>query len=294
MKLLVTAAQGQVGHALTTLAKDSDIEMISLPREQLDITNPASIQTSIEQIKPDVLVNAAAYTAVDKAESDQQAAYQINETGAENLARACQQAGIPLIHISTDYVYSGEQSRPYTETDAAEPMNVYGASKLAGDRAIAAILDEHIILRTSWVFGRHGNNFVKTMLRLGKERDELGVIDDQHGCPTAAEDIALTILILCEAIKAGNGCWGLYHYCGQPTTSWYGFASSIFDRAKSMGFDLGVRIKAIPGSDYPTPAKRPKSTILDCSKIKNQYNIDQPDWQARLDAIIQDECASQL
>jgi len=293
MKVLVTAAGGQVGHALTSLAKDTSFEIICLPRQQLDITETSSIQASIEQIKPDVLVNAAAYTAVDKAESDQDAAYLVNETGPENLARTCQQVGIPLIHISTDYVFSGEQAQPYTESDATGPLNIYGASKLGGDKVVAAILEEHIILRTSWVFGRHGNNFVKTMLRLGKDRDELGVIDDQHGCPTAAEDIADTIIGLCEAIYTGRAAWGLYHYCGQPATTWYGFASAIFDRAKSMGFDLGVNVKPITTRDYPTPAKRPKSTILDCSKIKNRYNIDQPDWRVRLDAIIQAECAGQ-
>lgn len=291
MKVLVTAAQGQVGHALMSLAQDSPVDVISLTRTQLDITDPTSIQTSIEQIKPDVLVNAAAYTAVDKAESDQPAAYRVNETGPENLARACKQADIPLIHISTDYVYSGEQTQPYTECDPSGPLNVYGASKLAGDKAIASILDEYIILRTSWVFGQHGNNFVKTMLRLGKERDELSIIDDQHGGPTAAEDIAETILKLCDSIQAGKAAWGLYHYSGQPAASWYGFASAIFDRAKSMGFDLGVKLKAITTQDYPTPAKRPKSTILDCNKIKKRYNIDQPDWHERLDAIIQAECA---
>lgn len=293
MKVLVTAAQGQVGHALMCLAQGSPVEVISLTRTQLDITDPRSIQTSIGQVKPDVLINAAAYTAVDKAESDQPAAWRVNETGPENLAQACKQAGIPLIHISTDYVYSGEQTQPYTESDPTDPLSVYGASKLAGDEAIVSILDEHIILRTSWVFGRHGNNFVKTMLRLGKDRDELGIIDDQHGGPTAAEDIAETILELCESIQAGKAAWGLYHYSGQPATTWYGFASAIFDRAKSMGFDLGVKLKAITTQDYPTPAKRPKSTILDCNKIKIRYNIDQSDWRARLDAIIQAECGGQ-
>ncbi len=180
-------------------------------------------------------------------------------------------------------------SRSRIKKQIPDPLNVYGASKLAGDKAIASILDKHLILRTSWVFGQHGNNFVKTMLRLGRERDELGVIDDQHGCPTAAEDIAATILNLCKCIQQGNVAWGLYHYCGQPATSWYGFASSIFDRAKSMGFELGVTVKPITTDDYPTPAKRPKSTILDCSKIKNRYNIAQPDWRERLDAIIQAE-----
>lgn len=293
MKILVTAAQGQVGHALAMLSKDPAIEIISLPRQQLDITEPSSIQTSLAQIKPDVLVNAAAYTAVDKAESDRQAAFRVNETGAENLARACKQSGIPLIHISTDYVYSGEQTQPYTESDDTGPLNVYGASKLAGEQAVASILDEHIILRTSWVFGLHGNNFVKTMLRLGKVRAELGVIDDQHGGPTAAEDIADTILRLCGSIRAGRQTWGLFHYSGQPTTTWFGFACAIFDRAKSMGFDLGVSVKPIPTRDYPTPATRPKSTILDCNRIKNRYNIDQPDWRERLDAIIRAECAAQ-
>ena len=293
MKVLVTAAQGQVGHALTNRQADSALEIVSLSRSKLDITDPTSIQLAVDQFKPDVLVNAAAYTAVDKAESDQATAFLANAMGAENLAHTCQQLGIPLIHISTDYVYDGEKSVAYVEDDIARPLNVYGASKLAGDQAIAASLDQYIILRTSWVFGQQGNNFVKTMLRLGKERDELGVIDDQHGCPTAAEDIAATILCLCESIRTGKGDWGLYHYCGQPATSWYGFAASIFDRAKDMGFDLGVKVKPIPSRDYPTPAKRPKSTILDCNKIKTRYNIDQPDWRARLDAIILAECAGQ-
>ncbi len=293
MKALVTAAQGQVGHALTTLAKTSTFDLLSLSRQQLDIADLLSVQAAIEQYKPDVLVNAAAYTAVDKAEADQATAYAVNETGSTHLAQACQHAGIPLIHISTDYVYCGEQKVPYIEGNVTDPLNVYGASKLAGDNAIAAILDEHIILRTSWVFGQHGNNFVKTMLRLGKERDELGVIDDQYGCPTAAEDIAETIFRLCESIQSGKASWGLYHYCGQPATSWYGFASHIFDRAKTLGFDLAVTVKPITTQDYPTPAKRPKSTLMDCGKIKTRYNIDQPDWRGRLDAIIYAECTGQ-
>ena len=294
MKLLVTAAQGQVGHALTSQAGAAGFEIIALPRQQLDIIDLSSIQEAIDQHKPDVLVNAAAYTAVDKAETDQAAAYAVNEAGSSNLAEACRQSAIPLIHISTDYVYSGEQSVPYAEDDATGPINVYGASKLAGDKAIADSLEKHIILRTSWVFGLHGNNFVKTMLRLGQARDELGVIDDQYGCPTAAEDIAETIFRLSESIQAGQAAWGLYHYCGQPSTSWYGFATRIFDRAKAMGFDLGVNVKPITTADYPTPAKRPKSTILDCGKIKSRYNIDRPDWRVRLDAIIQAECVKPI
>ncbi len=293
MKVLVTAAQGQVGHALTSMAKDSSFDIVSLPRQQLDITNKPSIQRAMEQIKPDILVNAAAYTAVDKAEADQDAAYRVNEMGSANLAHACHQSDIPLIHISTDYVYSGDQPQPYVEGDTPHPVNVYGASKLAGDKAIASIHDRHIILRTSWVFGLHGNNFVKTMLHLGKERDELGVIDDQYGCPTAAEDIAETVFKLCKAIQSGKAMWGLYHYCGQPAISWYGFACRIFERAKAMGFDLNIGVKPITTEDYPTPAKRPKSTILDCRRIKTRYNIEQPDWHKRLDAIILAEFAAE-
>ncbi|MDH5444167.1 MAG: dTDP-4-dehydrorhamnose reductase [Gammaproteobacteria bacterium] len=291
MKALVTAANGQVGHALSQLAEAYDVDVVSLPRTALDISQAQSIEQAIGETKPDIIINAAAYTAVDKAESDQKTAFLVNETGAANLASACHKANLPLIHISTDYVYSGEQTTSYKETDGTGPLNIYGKSKLAGDMAIVDLLTRHIILRTSWVFGLHGNNFVKTMLRLGKDRDELGIINDQHGGPTAAEDIAETILKLCGFIQKGDVEWGLYHYSGQPACSWYDFAVEIFDHARSLDFDQGVTVKPIPTSDYPTPAARPKSTILDCSKIKNRYNIPQPDWRSRLDTLIQAEFA---
>jgi dTDP-4-dehydrorhamnose reductase len=257
--ILVTGAGGQVAHELAVT--ESEYRVVALSRSQLDITNQQQINTAFEEYRPDILINAAAYTQVDRAEEEPERAFAINRDGVSNLAYACKGAGIPLLHISTDYVFDGNKTAAYREDDEISPAGVYGASKASGEAALRSILERHVILRTSWVFSATGSNFVKTMLRLGKERDELGIVNDQHGCPTSAESIAAALLQISERYLRGDEIeWGTYHFCGQPETTWYGFAKRIFERAK--GFDH-LKLNGIPTSEYPTPAARPMNSVLD-------------------------------
>ncbi len=210
--------------------------MMATGRAELNITQQEAVNSFVQTQKPDIVINAAAYTAVDQAESEPELAYAINHDGAANLAQACADNNIPLMHLSTDYVFDGEKVGAYTETDTPNPQGIYGKSKLEGDRAVESILEQYIILRTSWVFGAKGNNFVKTMLRLGKERDILKVVADQHGGPTWAGDIAITLLQLVKRWDDGDtNPWGTYHYSGQPVTTWQGFAEAIFEQAEKLG-----------------------------------------------------------
>jgi dTDP-4-dehydrorhamnose reductase len=258
--------------------------VIALSRSQLDITNQQQINTAFEEYRPDILINAAAYTQVDRAEEETELALAINRDGVSNLAHACKEANIPLLHISTDYVFDGNKTAAYQEDDEIAPAGVYGASKASGETALRSILGRHVILRTSWVFSATGNNFVKTMLRLGKERDELGIVNDQHGCPTSAESIAAALLQISERYLRGDEIeWGTYHFCGQAETTWYGFAKRIFERAK--GFEH-LKLNGIPTNEYPTPAARPLNSVLDCSKFLAQFKTAQPDWSRDLERIL--------
>ena len=280
--ILVTGAGGQVANELAVT--ESEHRVVALPRSRLDITNQQQINTAFEEYRPDILINAAAYTQVDRAEEETERAFAINRDGVSNLAHACKGAGIPLLHISTDYVFDGNKTAAYQEDDEIAPAGVYGASKASGEAALRSILERHVILRTSWVFSATGNNFVKTMLRLGKERDELGIVNDQHGCPTSAESIAAALLQISERYLRGDEIeWGTYHFCGQPETTWYGFAKRIFERAK--GFDH-LKLNGIPTSEYPTPAARPLNSVLDCSKFVAQFKTAQPDWSKDLECIL--------
>lgn len=280
MKILVTGAGGQVGTALRERGAIDGIEILAFDRAALDITDAAATLAAVEGHSPEAVINAAAYTAVDKAEGDIERAFAINATGAENLAKACDAAGIPFLHISTDFVFDGSKSGPYVETDAVGPLNVYGRSKAEGEARIAAVMDRHIILRTAWVFGG-AQNFVNTMLRLGAEREELSIVDDQRGGPTASFDIAATLLHIARAVREpGFNDFGIYHYSGAPSVTWYGFACAIF-KGRSR-----PRLKPIRSEEYPAPAARPKNSVLDCTKIKRVFDIDQPDWQAALSRII--------
>jgi len=272
--ILIAGAGGQVGHELATA--DSPHQLIALPRAQLDISDSSQVIAAIDQHRPDIVINAAAYTQVDRAEEDRDNAFAINRDGVANLARACEQASIPLLHISTDYVFSGDEAGAYREDDKIAPRCVYGASKAAGEAELRSMLERHINLRTSWVFSATGGNFVKTMLRLGKERDELGIVDDQHGCPTSARSIAEVLLSIANRYLQGDSIeWGTYHYCSEPETTWYGFAREIFRLAG--GYE-SLRLKAITTSEYPTPAVRPMNSVLDCSKLKSGLGCSQPDW----------------
>ena len=256
-KVLVTGAKGQVGSEIVK-AVPAGFTVIGLGSNELDITNQQQVTAVIAQYKPDLIINAAAYTAVDKAESDSDNAYAVNQQAVAWLAQAAKQADIPLFHISTDYVFDGESTTPYKETDPVNPQSVYGMSKLAGEQVLAATHNKHIILRTSWVFGAEGNNFVKTMLRLGKERDELSVVADQHGCPTSASSIAKALWQLAEKYKTERTLpWGIYHFSNSPACTWYEFACEIFEQAVKAGvLERKPEVQPITTAEYPTPAKR--------------------------------------
>ena len=282
MRLLILGAGGQVGRALVERA---GVRGVGCDRAACDITDPVALTRSLSVPALSAVVNCAAYTAVDQAESDREGAYAINAAGAGNVARAAAARGLPLIHLSTDYVYAGTCPGPHREDEPIAPVNVYGASKAAGDAAVAEGNPAHLLLRVSWVFGVYGANFVKTMLRLGHERDELRVVADQHGGPTEARDIADAIIAMATACRRpGFAGWGTYHFAGAPPTSWYGFAQAVFERTSGRS----PRLSAITTSDYPTPAARPLNSTLDCSLIRRVFGIEQPDWRASLSRVLVD------
>ncbi len=286
-KVLVTGAKGQVGSEIVK-AVPAGFTVIGLGSNELDITNQQQVTALIAQYKPDLIINAAAYTAVDKAESDSDNAYAVNQQAVAWLAQAAKQADIPLFHISTDYVFDGESTTPYKETDPVNPQSVYGMSKLAGEQVLAATHNKHIILRTSWVFGAEGNNFVKTMLRLGKERDELSVVADQHGCPTSASSIAKALWQLAEKYKTERTLpWGIYHFSNSPACTWYEFACEIFEQAvKAGGLERKPVVQPITTAEYPTPAKRPAWSVLDCGKIEEVLNTKDPVWKLEITKLL--------
>ncbi|MGE6993032.1 dTDP-4-dehydrorhamnose reductase [Pseudomonas sp. NPDC047961] len=288
MRILVCGAGGQVGHELINRASGYGLEALGMTRDNLDITDAGQVADLVSRLKPGLIINAAAYTHVDNAETHSERAYSVNRDGAERLAQAARQASIPLLHISTDYVFSGNAQAPYGEEDEVAPTGVYGASKLAGEAAIQAVLDEHLILRTSWVYGVHGHNFVKTMLRLGCQRDALSVVADQYGCPTQAGSIADALLELAQRY-AQNGvlAWGLYHYSGRSPCTWFDFAVEVFRQAEAKGM-LATRPKVSPIStaQYPTPARRPAWSVLDCSKFETTFGIETHDWHDDLSIVL--------
>ena len=243
------------------------------------------MRQAVETFRPDYIINAAAYTAVDKAENDAERAFAVNRDGARHLAEAAEAAGAVMLHISTDYVFDGAGGAPYDEAAPTAPQNIYGASKLAGEQAVLAACRRAVVMRTSWVFGAHGQNFVKTMLRLGRERDSLGIVADQYGAPTAAADIAAVLITIVRrhtpeqlAERAG-----IYHYCGSPYASWFEFAEIIFAEAAAQGVLAKIpAVKPIATADYPTPAKRPADSRLDCGKIRAVFGIEPCDWHSSL------------
>jgi dTDP-4-dehydrorhamnose reductase len=292
MTILITGANGQVGRELL---ERSGTGVVALDRCGLDITDPKHVLESLQRIRPRIVINAAAYTAVDKAEQDPAAAYAVNRDGAANLAAACREQNISLLHLSTDYVFDGRKSGPYLETDTGAPASVYARSKWQGEQAVRDILVPHIILRVSWVFGAHGNNFVKTILRLARERPELRVIADQHGCPTHAGAIADALLTLAGRVLAGETPrWGTYHYTGSPATTWHGFATAIVEQAHALGLIAKAPlIYPITTAEYPLPAPRPMNSLLDCSGAENLLGLQRQDWRQGLDAVLRALTANQ-
>lgn len=279
MVILVTGAKGQLGTALQKKAAlNNDYRFIWADSQSLNLTDAAGIYHFFEQHAPDLCINTAAYTAVDLAETETEKAFAVNKKGVQYLAKACQKRNIPLIHISTDFVFDGQKTSPYTETDETHPLSVYGASKRAGEIELTETLAKHIIIRTSWVYSNEGKNFLKTMLRLADERDEIRVVNDQMGTPTHADDLAEVIFAFANALQTPNfSGYGIYHYSHEGLCSWFDFASEIM-----RVYRKNCVVKPIPTSDFPTPAKRPNYSVMDKSKIKSVLGIEIPDWRVAL------------
>ncbi|QNN41469.1 dTDP-4-dehydrorhamnose reductase [Pedobacter roseus] len=281
-KTLVIGAGGQLGQCLKVVAERRGITEIVFPAEQdANILNESGLNDLLAKQKPAYVINCAAYTAVDKAEDEFNLAKAINETGASYLASACLANGATLVHVSTDFVFEGNEVKLLKEDDEAEPINVYGLTKLDGEKAVASILPAHFIIRTSWLYSEYANNFVKTMLKLGAERDELNIIADQVGTPTYAIDLANAIL---DIIASSSNVYGLYHYSNEGITSWFDFARAIFDISETK-----VKVNPIPGSAYPTKATRPAFSVMDKTKIKETFNLEIPYWR---DSLV--ECIKQI
>jgi dTDP-4-dehydrorhamnose reductase len=287
-RILLTGANGQLGYEVTRKGREMGLDLAALDRSQLDITDRTAIAYVVQQIAPDLIINTAAYTAVDRAETDSQAAFAVNRDGPRNLAEAAQKHGSVLIHFSTDYVFDGSQPHGYVEQDEVGPIGVYGESKEAGEAAIRAVTERHLILRTSWVFGVHGVNFVRTMLRLAQERAQIRVVNDQSGCPTYAADLAEVVLQLAERVLNGQfqqDGYGTFHCAGQGQVTWHGFADKIFELAGER-FGKKPELIAIPGSEFPSRARRPANSALDCSKLTRVHGLALRQWQEALSDML--------
>ena len=275
--IAVFGAKGQFGHALERVAAARDIPVISFDRESADITQPALVADALERAGQSLIINAAAYTAVDRAESEPDRAFAINRDGARILAEACATIGLPFIHVSTDYVFDGTKRTAYVEDDPVAPVSVYGRSKQEGERAVLEVCPAAMIFRTSWVYGLEGANFVKTMLRLGAERPLLRVVNDQFGCPTFADDLAAGIIDAAARFEPG-----LYHLAGSGHTTWYNFARTIFEGREAP------QIEPITTAEYPTPARRPANSVLDCKKAHSSLGVELPHWTDGLRRMLQE------
>lgn len=281
MRIVVTGREGQVVSCLSEAASaNPDITLIRLGRPDLDLAEPDTIGPAIKAAAPDFVVSAAAYTAVDQAEDEPELAFRINADAAGAVAAAAAELGVPVLHLSTDYVFSGDLDRPYAETDPTGPTGVYGASKLAGEKAVAAANARHLIFRTAWVYSVYGKNFLKTMLRLAETRDEISVVSDQWGNPTSAHDIAQAILQAAAVIQANPqfASWGVYHLAGSGETNWSGFAARIFEASAEIGTPAAA-VVPISSSEFPSKAKRPANSRLNCRRLGDVFGWTAPDWK---------------
>ena len=287
MRILLIGANGQIGWELIRKCTDYDLDIIALNHQELDINDPVAVRDVVFHTEISLVINTAAYTAVDRAEAEPQLAFAVNRDGPAYLASCCSEIGIPLIHISTDYVFDGRKRTPYIETDALYPLGIYGKSKAEGEIEIAKHLKKHIILRTAWLYGVHGTNFVKTMLHLGRKQKVIRVVSDQYGCPTYAADAAETILnIATQIINGRDDAWGLYHYCGAGVVTWHGFADAIFDLARKYDSFEVKKVVNIRTDEYFTPAKRPAYSVLDCNLINQKFGICPRPWQNSLNEML--------
>lgn len=279
LRIAVTGREGQVATALLRAkASDASIDVVTVGRPELDLAKHETIAPAIAAVRPDIVVNAAAYTTVDRAESEEDLAFAVNAYGAGAVAEAAADLGTPVIQISTDYVFDGTKDAPYVETDATGPLSVYGASKLAGEQAVAAANPRHVILRTSWVYSAGGANFLLSMLRLARQRPGLRIVDDQHGSPTHADDVAEGIVAVARKLAVGEGASGIFHMTAAGETTWCGFARAIMEESAARG-GPSVPVEPITTADYPTPAKRPKNSRLDCTAIAESYGVRLPPWR---------------
>lgn len=287
MNLLVTGSRGQLGRELMNLAGLNSYTVMGVDLPQFDITDKNRFEPEFDRFKPSVVVNAAAYTNVDQAESDSEAAFLVNREGPILLSEYCARHHIPLVHISTDYVFDGQAGTPYQESDPISPLGVYGTSKAQGETGVRDTLNRHIIIRTSWLYSAHGHNFLNTMLRLGKTHKKIRVVADQYGSPTHARDLAESIMrILDHTLRQGRNSWGTYHYTGDGITTWHGFASAIFELARSFTELEVMNVRPITTAEYPTPARRPAFSALDCGLVQKTFNVRLRPWQSSLKKTI--------
>lgn len=288
MRVLVTGAGGQVGVELLRLAAATGVEAVGLARRDLDVTDAEAVRRAVAHHEPDAVVHAAAYTAVDRAESQPELAFAVNRDGAAHVAEACAAAGVPLVHLSTDYVFDGTKDAPYTPDDPVAPLNVYGQSKAAGEAAVRERLDRHVILRTAWVFSGHGHNFVRTMLRLASERERLAVVADQWGHPTWAGDVARAALAAAERSASGAGPQGTLHVAGSPLTTWHGLATAAVTAAADLGFLPTRPIDPVSAASYPTVAQRPRQVQMETVPSLEALGLPEMAWRARLSEVVRE------
>jgi len=288
MKLLIIGSKGQLGSELVIECKRNDFSFLDLDLPEFNITDPAQVEKTVADFKPSIVINASAYTNVDEAETDPEIVFSVNSDGPANLAVPCDKNRIPIIHVSTDYVFDGSKGQPYTESDPVSPLGVYGKSKEEGESKLRSILNQHIILRTSWLYGTYGNNFVKTMLKLGNEKEILKVVSDQYGSPTCAADLAEAVVNISKQISLNPKiAWGTYHYCGHGVTTWHKFAKAIFEIAGQYHNYKVTSVEAITTAQYPARTKRPAFSALDCNLIKKHFGINTKPWQGSLEKTIE-------
>lgn len=293
MKILVFGRSGQVARALANGCWRG-VDVTAVGRPEADIRDGESLRRALDAVRPDAVVNAAAYTGVDQAESEPEEAYAVNAAGAGRIAEACAAAGVPLVHLSTDYVFDGGKAGAYEPDDPRAPLGAYGAGKAAGEDAVRAAGPRHIVLRTSWVFDGQGRNFVRSMLRLGAERDRLRVVADQIGGPTPAADLARAAIAATQIAAANGAGWGVHHYCGAPAVSWRDFAVAIFEERRRLTGAPPPTIEAITTADYPTPARRPANSQLSCRSFTDAFGLPPADWRAALGPVVAQLLASPL
>ena len=286
-KILILGANGQVGKELSKRADDFEVNATAFTRTELDITDSQAVARVLENLRPHTVINAAAYTAVDDAEKRPEEAYRVNRDAPENLAKICEKLSIPIIHISTDYVFDGKKSGAYLEGDPVRPLGIYGRSKEAGEAVIRDNTEKYIIFRTSWVYAAHGNNFLRTMMRLANERSELNIVEDQCGVPTCAVDIADALLLISKRITNNTlePLWGTFHYTSRNPTTWRSFAEEIFKELQNYKMSVPL-VNGIPSSQYPTPALRPLNSVLNCDKIERVFSVPRRDWKEGMREVV--------